>query len=375
MPIRLQTDPSAMQVTYGDISTSANLFGKLAGNDSVTDFRDWLTQFAGWSDASLATNGGSITSPTGFVQALFETIEENAIGRAAGTMRTAPDGTVLPVFVTEDGRDLRQLTNKFLLSAITFHQAADDYLDDDVPGKGLRSSNVPGDGDATDLEHGWDEAFGYFGAALNYGDFSSEALAGGPRFIDANGDGRVNFLSEYNFGAAVNAAKRDNASAETARTNFMGDAFLAFRTGRAIISAADGELTDEQMADLRVQRDAAILAWESAIAATCVHYINDVLQDMNTFGTADYSFLDHAKHWSELKGFALGFQFNPRSPMDQGQFGTFHTSIADAPVLANASPTAISDYRASLVAARAMLGSVYGFDTANLGDESGENGW
>ena len=55
-------------------------------------------------------------------------------------------------------------------------------------------------------------------------------------------------------------------------------------------------------------RNQAILAWENAIAATVVHYINDVLQDMSDFGTADYSFSSHAKHWGELKGFSLALQ-------------------------------------------------------------------
>ena len=46
------------------------------------------------------------------------------------------------------------------------------------------------------------------------------------------------------------------------------------------------ELTDDQIAELQVYRDQAVGAWEKAISATVVHYINDVLQDMNKFGTA-----------------------------------------------------------------------------------------
>ena len=65
------------------------------------------------------------------------------------------------------------------------------------------------------------------------------------------------------------------------------------------------------MNELKAHRDAALSAWEKAIAATVVHYINDVIGDMEA---EDYSFYDHAKHWSEMKGFALSFQFNRRSP-------------------------------------------------------------
>ncbi|MEM9490007.1 MAG: DUF4856 domain-containing protein, partial [Myxococcota bacterium] len=106
-----------------------------------------------------------------------------------------------------------------------------------------------------------------------------------------------------------------------------------------------------------------------------VHYINDTLQDMNTFGTDNYSFTDHAKHWSELKGFALSLQFSPMSPLLPEQFEELHTLLGDAPVLANATEAEITEYRAALISARTLLGDAYDFDAANLGDENGENGW
>ena len=75
------------------------------------------------------------------------------------------------------------------------------------------------------------------------------------------------------------------------------------------------QLTTAELDELKKHRDAAVLGWEKAIAATALHYINDVLKDMAKFGASDYSVLDHVKHWSELKGFALTLQFNPRSPV------------------------------------------------------------
>ena len=59
--------------------------------------------------------------------------------------------------------------------------------------------------------------------------------------------------------------------------------------------------------------------WRS-VAATAVHYINDVLADMADFDTTNNvfadtdNFKDLAKHWGEMKGFALGLQFSPWSP-------------------------------------------------------------
>ena len=96
---------------------------------------------------------------------------------------------------------------------------------------------------------------------------------------------------------------------------------------------------------------------------------------MNKFGTPDYSFATHAKHWGEMKGFALGLQFNPHSPVSDSDFDTIHNLFGDAPVLSNASAEEIESYRADLITARSLMGTAYGFDADNLGDDAGENGW
>ena len=83
---------------------------------------------------------------------------------------------------------------------------------------------------------------------------------------------------------------------------------------------------------LKAHRDMALDAWEKAVAATVVHYINDTLQDMGKM-ELDYSFSDHAKHWSEMKGFALGLQFNRFSPLSDADFGTLHNYMGTQPVL------------------------------------------
>jgi hypothetical protein len=379
--ILLETDPSAAQMTYNDISSGKDLVGKLAGNDSVTDHKDWSTEFSGWSDAGIATFGGSVDTPEGLVTAFFETIEENAIDRAAGTTREV-EGEMLPVYVTAEGQDLKQLTQKFLLGAVTFSQGADDYLDDETEGKGLLSDNTdPGDSAYSSLEHQWDEGFGYFGGARDYLAYTDEEIAGkGGRdgwssgYYDTDDDGAIDLLSEYNFGNSTNAAKRD-LGASNGATDFTAEAMTAFLSGRALITQADGPLSDEQMSELKTYRDTAVLAWESAVAATVVHYVNDTLQAMNAFGTEDYSFTDHAKVWSELKGFALSFQFNPRSPLSDADFEQFHTLIGDAPVLSDAEQADIDQYKADLLAARQLIGDAYGFADENLGDDNGENGW
>ena len=108
-----------------------------------------------------------------------------------GTFAFDPDGNVIEsVYLTPEGHDLKQLVDKFLLGSIPFSQGADDYLDDDTEGKGLLASHEINDNRYTDLEHTWDEGFGYFGAAMNYDVYIDEQIAIGAS-IDTNGDSRL----------------------------------------------------------------------------------------------------------------------------------------------------------------------------------------
>ena len=340
---------TTLQSTYADFN-DANLQSKLAGNDSVTDHEDWNSgAFTGWSTANLAVNAagdlGTPTTPEALLLGFFWTFAGQVASAAVGSF---PIDAATPLYLTPKGHDLTQLVEKFLLGAVSFSQGTDDYLDDDVDGKGLLAANeVEGNAAYTTLEHHWDEAYGYWGAARNYSDYTDEEIAasGGRQgyengYQDADGDGQIDLMSEFNFAASVNAAKRDLGSAAAAPTDFTADADLAWRSGRATIAEAHDSGEQVDLVALGMERDIIVSTWEKAYAATAIHYVNDVLGDMNAIGTPEYSFADHCKHWSELKGFALSFQFNPRSPMSADDFAAVHAAVGDAPVGASAtSPT------------------------------------
>ena len=365
----VETSPDPAQATYGDISSGKDLLGKLAGNDPVGQHVDWATGFVGWGAPGAYT-------PETLVRAWFEQLEDQAIDWSNGTYPLGPDGLpVSSVAVTAEGRDLGQLLQKFLLGAVAFSQGADDYLDDDTEGKGLLSDHTTLEDGApyTALEHAWDEGFGYFGAERAYADRDDAAIAETP-WDDADGDGAVDLLSEYTFGHAQNAVKRDDCGDCTAPTDFSGRAFDAFLAGRTLLTNADGPLSAGELETLRTLRDQALTAWERAIAATAVHYVNDTLGDYADWD-AEPSFEDLAKHWSELKGFALSFQFNPHSPLSDADFATLHGYLGDAPVSPEAGSATVDAYLADLRAARALLGTAYGLPSENLGAEDGSGGW
>lgn len=370
--LSISTTPPLLQKTFNDVSMDRQLLDKLAGNDASTDHEPWNTpgSFVGWSEG-----GEDADTPTELVRYWFGLLDDLAFQRGQGTVPEGPDGEPIDkVYVTAAGQDLQQLIQKFLTVGVTFSQGADDYLDDDIDGKGILSPNTRnGEAPYTTLEHAWDEGFGYFGAARDYDLYSDEELSGaGGRdgyqsYHDSTGDGSIDLTREYNFAISVNCAKRDLDSAEP--TNFTKDAFDAFVAGRAIIAEAGETLTEDQRTALTMQSDIAVSAWEKCIAATVAHYINETLADMNAFGTEEYSFEDHAKHWSELKGFSLGLQFNPESPMLEGtRFADFHARIGDAPVLPNdeGGQDAIDAYKAALLEARDIVQEAYDFSQANV---------
>jgi hypothetical protein len=348
-----------LQSTFGEVGSLVSLAEKMPEVD------------AAFTGGVRGAGDGSLT-PTQVVETLFDELEDLVLARRDGSIPLDPDGAAIPEpFVNAEGVDYQQLLQKFLTGAVAYSQGSDDYLDDDVPGKGLLSDNstaVVGKA-YTALEHAWDEGFGYFGATRDFADYTDEEIAakGGRTdrqgHHDSDGDGMIDLTAEVVFGHAANAAKRDLGSAGSA--DFTREAFNAFIAGRALISSTD-ELSAAELEELRGYRDTAVGAWEKSIAATAIHYVNDVLADMADFDSVDYSFSDHAKHWSELKGFSLVLQFNPNNSLvPDSSIGAFIDAVGDAPVLPGDS-TAAADYATQLGAARDALGLAYGFSTAQV---------
>lgn len=355
--LTLTTTPGAKQQTLFAVSKShKDLSGKIAGNDKSGQHKAWnedTTTFVGWS-------GLAVNTPEGLVEHFFDLLADRALSQAI-----TPNGKeVASHYVTADGLDLNQLIQKFLYGAVAFSQGADDYLD---AGKGLDASNTQdSDKSYTKLEHQWDEGFGYFGAARNYLSYTDLELAAKSGrdeykagYQDTNLDGQIDFNSEYNFGNSTNAAKRDIGAEGIDLTK---EAFEAFFAGRKLIADTQGELTAEQKIELEKFATTARVAWEKSIVGTVIHYINDSLKDLNEMKDGTYSaakFEELAKHWSEMKGFALNMQFNPVSPLTDAQFAEVHALMGIKPVLGTAAE--IEAYSADLIKARNILRDAYGF--------------
>jgi hypothetical protein len=189
-----------------------------------------------------------------------------------------------------------------------------------------------------------------------------------------------------NLGISQNCAKRDRKDVDgdgVGETDFSKEAFDAFVLGRHVISEAtnSGAMSASQQAVVEAQANIAGMAMEKCVAATVVHYINDVIGDMGNFSEGKFAdasnFKDLGKHWSEMVGFALGLQFSPMSPFrtdadSLANLNTIYSKFGHAPVLADGSQggvattgtaqAAIDEYIAGLEAARTMLQDAYGFN-------------
>ena len=367
-PVSLAQGPN-----YEDISTGKNLVGKIAGRDPALINGEF---FGGTQ--------GMDSNPTPEELADYFFAQLDAIATDDNTDQidiTGGSAFIDKPYISVTGLDYSQLIQKFLLGAVAFSQGVGDYLATDYSA----DNSDPRDGESySDLQHLWDEAFGYFGAARDYNDYTDDELSGASGRVeyangyhDSNGDGNIDLYAEYNFGNSANCAKRDRASVDA--TNFTKEAFDAFLKGRAILNEGV-TLSGEKLDEFNEARLTASVTWEKCIAATVIHYINKVVADIDAFDGDVYADLDafkaHAKHWGEMKGFALGLQFNPDSPFraDTASLNNLKQVLSlmgDAPVLPDGTQNGVAfsgganQYRADLITVRNILRDAYEFSANN----------
>ena len=215
------------------------------------------------------------------------------------------------------GHDYKQLISKFLMGAVFYSQAVDNYLDER-----LDADNKPNDtaykkgAHYTGKEHVWDEAFGYFGAPAHAMKLDAKQAHGIAKMkdvksADANGDGSIDLYREMTFAHAYYAADSDKAG-----SNYLHTITRAFLDGRTLISAADGRaLTANERAELKGYAKTIKTNWEKVIAEAAFKYAGSTYKDLDKLqtiiesnGDANKSFKSYAKHWSEMKGFLMALE-------------------------------------------------------------------
>ena len=214
------------------------------------------------------------------------------------------------------GLNYQQLLSKFIMGAVFYNQAVDNYLDEKMRADTKPNDKPYKDGACyTGKEHSWDEAFGYWGAAAhslllsaeqNYNIAKKKDLVS----ADYDEDGVVDLKSEYVFAHAYYASSFDKGG----KTSYMEDITRAFLDGRKLITSANGEkLTDVQRTELMGHVSIISENWQKVIAESVFKYAGSTykslvaLEDVSNTDLAK-EFSKYMKYWGELKGFSMALQ-------------------------------------------------------------------
>ena len=221
------------------------------------------------------------------------------------------------ILVDANGREFTQLIEKGLMGAVFYNQIYNVYLTDDRIGPDVENETLEEGKNYTAKEHHFDEAFGYFGAPV---DFSSP-------WPEARKD-EARFWANY-----ANVSDDQIPFIET-----LMNSYILGRT--AIVNNDQSALNDEVD---KLYENLELLA-----AATAVHYINGTLTELSSGNQGE------ALHvLSEAWAFTNALKYSPRRIIsldeidrilntDFGENGNFWNVTANG--LNNAKSTLVNVY-------------------------------
>ena len=273
--------------------------------------------------------------------------------------------------VRPGGLDLGQMTQKVMWGAIAYWQGTSKYMSK-IPND---DNTMSDDGDPyTAMEHHWDESFGYFGAARDYNTgYSDDTDRKTDPYNDSNGDGLIDFKTEYNMGWAVTAAKRDLVDGVSEDYDFTKTIFDAYLEGRTLI------YNQAPLDEILVQRDIILNTWEKVVAAVSIHYINDTMADLEALiaaGDANLAWdnlpesgdgYKYNIHWAEMRAYAHGLIYNDFKLISDADIATVFGYMGTAPAYNDGSDfSAMQTLHDNLALAKPILQAAYGFSDAHM---------
>lgn len=218
-------------------------------------FQNDVTMFEGFMDALATASEATGTASEG----------------VAGVMVEGSSDPTSGYRVDANGVEHIQLIEKGLMGAVFFYQAMEVYLTGDRMGA-VGNDDLAEGKNYTNMEHYMDEAFGYFGAPV---DFPATLSLDDARFW----------------------AKYCNSRNGDLYEGINEELATAFRTARAAIVAKDYEARDQAIQTIMQK-------WSIVIGSTAVDYLN---QSLSTTGIATYK-----KHHtlSEAIAFMMGLKYH-----------------------------------------------------------------
>ncbi len=239
---------------------------------------------------------------------------------APGTAGVSTSGSKAYYF-DENGVEYAQLVEKGLMGAIFYYQISETYTREGKIGNAVNNTDVTVD-KGTDMEHHWDEAFGYFGATVD--------------LTEANyNDQSLRYHAKY-------AKKGSDAGLET-----VGNVMYQFIKGRFSISNNDYTGRDDAANELRKE-------YEEIMVTTAIHYINGSIAN---FG--DDALRNH--EISEAYAFIISLHYNSDKVISDADLALvkdlFRTDMGGQMV-----PNFLNVSVSTLNQAKDKLSEVYGLD-------------
>ena len=227
-------DPSKTEVQLdGMFTNTGDNFSDADLNASDKNIRSKTAASADYF-SSNTTDGNAIKADfdswiAAQVDEVFPNWEVNAVAGTAGKLQEAGGGSTR--YINAQGLELNQAVNKSLIGALMVDQLLNNYLGTNVLDAGTNITDndndvLDGDNNYTNMEHKWDEAFGYL-----YGTDNATAPV-----LDED-----SFLNKY-----LSRVEDDPDYTGIAQTIYD-----AFKLGRAAIVAKNYTVRDEQAAILR----------------------------------------------------------------------------------------------------------------------------
>jgi len=253
--------------------------------------------FSFTSDRQLKNKTFPIDLDNQLFENLFASAEQASINGSEGV--DASNGTAglieredsdKTILVDENGREFVQLIEKGLMGAVFYNQIYNVYLTDDRTGDDVENVDFREGSNDTPMEHGWDEAFGYWDPPLDFTSPWPESREDEDRF-----------WSHYS-----NVV--DNVKDGQLGTNEI--IMNAYKEGRAAVVNNDLETKNEM-------REVLYENHELVAAATTVHYLNLSLKFFNEGKTGE---MFHVM--SEAWAFANALRYSPNRKITVDQINT-----------------------------------------------------
>ncbi|SEC05243.1 protein of unknown function [Maribacter dokdonensis] len=286
-------------------STSEQILSMYAHEEGANDFEDAdlnasdksvRSKTAASADffATNATDQAVIRADfDGWISAQVNEVFPNwEVAAAAGTAGQIADGSSTR-YINAQGLEYNQAFNKGLIGALTIDQVVNNYLSIAVLDEGDNvadnNANVVVEGEVyTNMEHKWDEAYGYV--------YGLNADAANPN----NDLGADSFLNKY-----IGRVEGDDDFAGIA-----DEIFQAFKLGRAAIVAKQYDVRDAQAEIIREKLS-------EVIGIRAVYYLQQGKNSLDQ-ETPDYGGAFH--DLSEGYGFVYSLQFTRKTNSSEPYF-------------------------------------------------------